>query len=920
MRPKNMNDQLSEQRRVFLFPGRDRLPAWRMCVPGNRWLWRSVIAAVLVFPVSRALPEDADPPRQKPAAEEARGENPQPADAGDTEKTATENPEDNPEKGGAAKEDAAADGPAAAGTGGPARMPLFQRFGGRMRMIFAPNGILLAAPMAAEQKVDDDSATPRGVVLPDNGEIRRRLEKIRGEISEERFADAARHLGQFLQNSEVRDFFLSHDDQGRDGRGFRAEVRRLIATLPAEGRAAYRAQFEAVARQQLNAAIAGGGEAALRDVARRFPSTKAGCESLYRLGQFLWDHGRPEAAASCLERLRGDPDAAAFEPAVSVLLAASLERAGQGEKFRAIVEELAKRELDPNARIAGRPLANWLRGDQGPAAPGSLPAPGEPGVRANAVDWLMFRGDPARNRFTTARPPLLAARWTHEITGDPQTQLSIERTARAHRQGAGTHIPLLHPLAIGDLVLMQTNRGVAAFDLEAGQRLWQFPGDDDWNHAGIDQRLWREPAGGALSADAECFYLVEGADTGAMPDAPGAAGVLSAREHFSGRQGRLRWKVGGPDGGAEPALAGVSFLGPPLPWQGRLYVEIEHRGAISVVELDARSGRVEWQEELALVDETLGADPVRKLTGATPSLSADEMLICPTSGGAIIAVDPVSRSLAWAYRYKIRPPPGSMPDLVFDESTLYAPGQDERWLDGAATLGGDCVVLSPPESAELHCLDLRDGHPRWTAPREDGLYIAGLTDEAVVVVGRSQVRAFRRQDGRPAWNAPVTLPVAVFPSGRGVVGRDGYFLPVTNGSVLLIHLKTGSVVGEYRSGREIALGNLIWHKGSFLSLGPDYLQAFNERETLERQVRERLDRNPADAAALLGRGELELAAGRLDEALNAFRQAHTLAPSGRTKSRLTATLLDALRHAGAGQASSNPDALARELDQLAESR
>jgi hypothetical protein len=384
-------------------------------------------------------------------------------------------------------------------------VPMFQRFGGRLRMIMRRN---VAIPVQADEILQEESDAPRSVVLPDNGDIRRRLEKIRGEIADEHLADAARHLGQLLQNSEIRDFFLSRDEDRRDGRSFQAEVRRLIETLPPEGRAAYRAQFEAVARQQLNAAILNGGESALREVTRRFPSTAAGSEALYRLGQFLWDHGRPEAAAACLERLRGAPDAAAIEPAVSILLAACRQRAGQGAQFRAAVEELRTREIPVKTQIAGRPLVELLHGERVAEVLGEMLGLMVTAPPADEVDWSVFRGDPARNRKVAAGAPLLAARWTHEIAGDPQTQLSLEHSSRAYREGRGTHVPLLHPLAVGDLILMRTTRGVAAFDLATGDRLWQHPTDDDANNAGVDRLLWREPAGGAFAADAECFYLL----------------------------------------------------------------------------------------------------------------------------------------------------------------------------------------------------------------------------------------------------------------------------------------------------------------------------------------------------------------------------------------------------------------------------
>jgi hypothetical protein len=44
--------------------------------------------------------------------------------------------------------------------------------------------------------------------------------------------------------------------------------------------------------------------------------------------------------------------------------------------------------------------------------------------------------------------------------------------------------------------------------------------------------------------------------------------------------------VGGPDGGAEPRLAGALFLGPPLSWHDRLYVLIESNRVLSLAVLD----------------------------------------------------------------------------------------------------------------------------------------------------------------------------------------------------------------------------------------------------------------------------------------------------------------------------------------------
>ena len=106
-------------------------------------------------------------------------------------------------------------------------------------------------------------------MLPDNGDLRRKLELVRGQIKGQHYSDAARQLGQFLQNTEIRDFFLSQGEERRGGRSFFAEIRRLLTELPPEGQSAYRVQFEPVARTHLNAAINRGDEEGLREVALR---------------------------------------------------------------------------------------------------------------------------------------------------------------------------------------------------------------------------------------------------------------------------------------------------------------------------------------------------------------------------------------------------------------------------------------------------------------------------------------------------------------------------------------------------------------------------------------------------------------------------------------------------------------------------
>ncbi len=574
-------------------------------------------------------------------------------------------------------------------------------------------------PAEGEPVEADADGAARSLVLPDNGDLRRKLEKVRAQIAGENYADAARELGRFLQDPEIHDFFLNRDDQRRGGHSFLAEVRLMLRELPPAGQSAYRTQFEALARGRLNAAISRGDEASLRDVAARFPETKSGDDALFRLAVYLRDHGRARAAVTCLRQLRIRP-----------------ESLNDDERWTAFLDKFA---------------------------------PVDAAQPATAGDWMTYRGNAARNGSAPAQAPFLAPRWSRPVTADSITQIAIDRAWQWYREGNSVSLPMLGPLAVGELVLARTPRGVTAYDFDSGKIRWNCPSDDDGDNAGLEQILWNEPAGGAFAVDEECVYLLDDVKIGDPDAGVGSSNRLVAHEHCRFREGNLRWQVGGTDGGSESSLAGAFFLGPPLSWQGSLYVLAEGKGALSLVVLDRSSGRLAWSQELALVEQDISRDLLRRIAGATPSISADEIIVCPTSGGAVVAVDLTTQSLLWAYRYSRET---SQPESVNTFETAQQVDQSNRWLDGTLSISGGRVIAAPPESQQIHCLDLRSGRPIWTADRENGLFVACMMDEQVVVVGRQEIRALKLENGDVDWT--LDLPgraASVNRSDDSTVGR-----------------------------------------------------------------------------------------------------------------------------------------------------
>ncbi len=342
-------------------------------------------------------------------------------------------------------------------------------------------------------------------------------------------------------------------------------------------------------------------------------------------------------------------------------------------------------------------------------------------------------------------------------------------------------------------------------------------------------------------------------------------------------QGKYRWRVGGVTGEDEPALAGAFFLGPPLVLADDLYVLAEIRGDISLFVLDSQTGQLRWSQQLAHVGQSnILVDSVRRLAGAAPSYS-DGVLICPTSSGAVVAVDLANRSLLWGFEYPrtiARPVYGAIALNGLRISTSAA--EREPWSDATVTLANGRAILTPAEANTVYCLDLLTGKLLWQQPRpEAAQYVGGVEDGKLIVIGRQDIRALHLSDGETAWTLPWPNETggsasAVVPSGRGFLSDGCYFLPMTE-QLLQVDLRDGQLVQSVPSSEP--LGNLICNGDQILSLGPDFLSAFYRTDRLQQLVQSRLQQAPEDPWALEHQALLWLEEGRREDALRVLRQA-----------------------------------------------
>lgn len=783
------------------------------------------------------------------------------------------------------------------------------------------------ARIAVRTAADDDLALD-GVFLPPDRSAKRRLETAQEMLEERRFGEAVRLLGALLESSE--DFFFKPNADEPVYRSLKAEAGRLLGTLPAEGRESYELQFGARARAMLKQAAAAGNLAEIADVSRRFLYTGAGQEATFILGRHHLDQNRPLAAALCLERLLQAPESSRhLEPALSLTLATCWLRAAQPDKAKEVLVRFKRDQGAARIKLAGKQVKLFALDTQALSWFESTLGSQRPVGPAQVDRWALYRGDERRNAGGQGGRPLLSVRWRQRTTDDRAVEKFVSKSRNDYISQEIVAIPAMHPLAVGDVVLMRTAFALQAVDFNNGKLIWKYPATDDSFEqvlrsgsqqpasgmqqllAGLDQRVWEDTIYGTLSSDGAQVYFVEDlglagvsstAPTTVLPNGQRrlamnarATNCLAARELRT--QGKLRWQVGGMTGEDEPKLAGAFFLGPPLTLLGRLYALAEFRGQeIRLVALSPQTGELEWSQQLAVVEAPVGSDSYRRNAGATPSF-ADGVLVCPTSAGAVVGLDLTTRSLLWGYQYpRVQQYPG---DRFINARLSIYPGTErrasERWTDATVTIADGRLLLTPVETDQLYCLSLSDGKELWKMNRGNTVYVACVHDGRAILVGRSSVSAINMTDHKKAWPVDLELPPHSLPSGRGFRADDAYYLPLTSGEVVKIDLRTGKIVEQSKSRSGTIPGNLVAYRGSVLSQGPDSVEAFHQLDALKTQIASTLATQPDDAQALAELGEVKLDEGLLGEAVDLFRRSYQLVPDESTRDHLVDSLLSALR-------------------------
>lgn len=807
--------------------------------------------------------------------------------------------------------------------------------------VIMPRGVIIRGRPGLDEFSQTGHAGP---VFVTDRQYTQRLLRAQELLADEKFEPALRLLQSLLD--EPQDWFYQPEaGDATQFRSLKAEALDIIATLPPAALRMYKLDYVTRAAQLLQAAEDANNEVLLAEVARRYLHTEPGAEAVYRLGVRLLDRGEPLDAALRFESLARRPNSPQTrEPYLSLLTAIAWSESNQPELSLQALERLRRTAGGQRITVGGQVVTVFERSaDAADWFERTLGQPIGGRTQGSQDNWLMVRGNSTRTALGSAVTPVGQPQWSQSTlsSADPFVSMPEQRNLfgmvmsnlveELDQQQYFPPVPSAQPLIVGELAIVRTAANVRAVHLRDGKVAWESSSTDrcfsefseieraverckPTSAQGclrllLAQRTWLDNTFNHMSSDGEHVFAIE--DTGFLGpfsyDVAGNSHPFAARSEnrlhaYDAATGKLRWQTGGP-AGSELPLAGMFFLGPPLPLRGKLYCLGESGGETSLLALSASTGKLLWKQTLVESRLALPNAPGRRLAGLSPSYSGG-VLICPTAGGAVVGVDLANQMLLWGYRYDtmaFAPVTGDrwlggagMGFATYEaESTkafyekLHA---NDRWLDHVPVISGRSALVTPRDSQELHCLDVNTGKLQWAIPRRNDLYIGGVFGKQLLLIGRNEVRAVDLADGTDSWTKPVPIPR---PTGRGIHIAGRYLLPVEDGTLVGIDLQSGRVASRTQIGPGFQ-GNLVSAGGRLIVQSHTDVAGYADMHEVLSQIRTRLKDNPQDADGLKLRARVSLYQGNTRAAIADLRLA--VQQPGQTEARqlLTRLLLDTL--------------------------
>lgn len=744
---------------------------------------------------------------------------------------------------------------------------------------------------------------------PYDSKVEQLLEAARGAVQQKNWKAAVELFQRLLD--------LPEDSLHRTANGpwqsVRRTVNQMLGKLPEAVLAEYRAQYGGLSQTMLAAARRNGQTSDFVNVATRFFHTPAGYEAANYLATIHFDRSEYGLAARWFDELASSPAPMTRNDPWLLHAALAFARSGDAKGAASLLDRLSKGP-DTVVSLGSKPVkaADWL--DQGRSE--DLPQ-----VVALS-NWTQLYGTASRVGTAIGGEPLLSPNWFLPLTSSNAVRNALKWVVMDLQDQQKSMVMVSSPLVVDGKVLYRDLRGIRCVDLERGNPLWesvegvsperilgglppqQIDPQDVWRFrmnpfqnmgeyqgasaefSPLTSLLFRDGEYGLISSDGRQLFVIEdhgilsrnqpgqhfGWDGNPDPHDPfGLPWKTNRLVSYDIQSGRPLWSLGGSQSkeSFDPPLAGSYFFGTPVVDGDELFVVAGNGDDIRLWAIERKSGRPLWSQLVAYADTKIDVDIARRWVTAQVTVG-NGVILCPTTVGWLVAIDRLRQSVLWAHRYS---PPSKTNNADRDPGSQVIPQRELNavWSPSAPVISGNFVVYTPQEEPLLICVSAVDGRRIWEHPKHRDLYLAGVFENLVLVVGETEVTAYGLAQGEKVWTSP--FDEGVRPSGRGVMVGHQYFLPLSNGELRALELYTGVVVSRtFVSSKQPPLGNLAMHRGKLVSLSPNGLTVFGQRDALLAEIQQKLTANPDDAWALLRSGEIQMLNHQFNQALPLLRR------------------------------------------------
>lgn len=535
--------------------------------------------------------------------------------------------------------------------------------------------------------------------------------------------------------------------------------------------------------------------------------------------------------------------------------------------------------------------------------------------RANDDAGKLPMATAAATSLAAPSPPVLEPDWSQPLESAgayPQLERILAEWAAVQREQDEPTAIGWAPVRAGQRLVFRDLDTIRALDIATGATVWRYRTTSGLgellnpsNRDGVRQRyrgaMWDAAAANSLvsglSTDGQRVYALDateemllagiyGLDSGQLPQMSrrkAARNRLVALDVWGeGNGSRLIWASDkSPD---QALLVNHAFLGPPLISAGVLYVISENDRELCVTALQAASGRVLWQQPIAEAERSVVEEKGR-ITRACVPVQSQDLIVCPTHIGLLVAVDAVTGELRWVHESLDQPPDARAPSFR-NLPTLTQRHHASFPCTPISTDGA--IVYLPSQSDKLFCLDAATGKARWSVKADQVDYLATVSDNRVVVLGKFGAQAFNLANGQSLWTSPLSSVV----SGLGVDIPGGYLVPLESGQVINLDLESGQSRGFRFGESPQPLGHLLATSEMVLSVGSHGVAAYPQSHT----VLSRLSKATAPgqaAASALKVAEVRLAEGNLQAAIEALETSWRLVAEGPQRQRTRRLLWEA---------------------------